>query len=231
MFKHTAQWYDLLHSHKKYQEEVVELSKIIFEYYSDAETILDVACGTGMHDSFFASQFTVDGIDVNEEFLQVAQERNPDGEYFAGDMIDFHLDKKYDVIICLGSSIGYVRNYKNLIKATLCMRQHLYDWGMIIIEPWYRPDNWRNNVPHMLSAEDFENKICRICIGTKMGNQSYLDCHYVVGTEKGVISYPEQHVMGLFPIDMIQQAFYKAGLNAEFFPTRIGKHGLYIVHS
>ena len=51
MFSKTAQWYDAIYSSKDYKAESDAVLSLLKEKYPDARSLLDVACGTGEHDS------------------------------------------------------------------------------------------------------------------------------------------------------------------------------------
>ena len=59
------------------------------------------------NDRYRSKYFEVDGIDIGVSYLEVAGERNRKGHYRCGDMRDFRLDRLYDVVVCLFSSIGH----------------------------------------------------------------------------------------------------------------------------
>ena len=55
-------------------------------------------------------------------------------------MSDFHLSQRYDAVLCLFSSIGYLQTLDRVGLALACFREHLAPGGVIVIEPWYGPD-------------------------------------------------------------------------------------------
>ena len=74
---------------------------------SAASTLLDVACGTGMHARRLAAQhgFTVDGVDRDPVMVRLAQRAHPAGRFVQGDMTGFDLGRRYDAVTCcFGSS-------------------------------------------------------------------------------------------------------------------------------
>src|SRR5207237_6570145 len=58
-------------------------------------------------------------------------------------MSDFHLPTRYDVILCLFSSIGYVKTLDRVAQTLRCFRKHLAGDGVVILEPWFPPDKMR----------------------------------------------------------------------------------------
>ena len=108
-----------------------------------ARTILDVASGTGEHDKFLKNHYSVDGIDLNENYLTAARMKNPAGHYTRADMTDFDLATTYDAVTCLFSAIGYVKTVERMNRAVACMARHVKPSGVLIVEPWITPENWK----------------------------------------------------------------------------------------
>jgi len=54
-------------------------------------------------------------------------------------MSDFHLPRRYDAVLCLFSSIGYLRTLDRVEAALACFQEHLAPGGVLIVEPW--PDD------------------------------------------------------------------------------------------
>lgn len=115
MFSKTARYYDKLYAGKDYAGEVQRLISLLgVEPEKKRLTLLDVACGTGLHIEHLREHFYVEGLDICPELLKVARERNPDTPFHLGDMIEFDLGKRFDVVTCLFSSIGYVKTLDKL---------------------------------------------------------------------------------------------------------------------
>src|SRR5215475_7387150 len=87
--------------------------------------ILPVGCGTGLHLSYLKHRFQVEGLDLDEQLLAIARQRNPEVPLHHADMIDFDLGRTFDIVTCLFSAIGYVKTLANLSRAIQCIAQHL----------------------------------------------------------------------------------------------------------
>ena len=114
MFTESSDIYDLVYSFKNYKKEAEEITAIIKVKRPDCKTILDIACGTAEHHKYLKDNFEIDGIDINEKFIKIARLKNLNGSYSVADMTKFDLHKKYDVVICLFSSIGYLRTFDTI---------------------------------------------------------------------------------------------------------------------
>jgi len=137
MFSKSADFYDLIYCNlKNYQTDSETIKSLILKRNPDAKTILNVACSTGEHDKFLKNDFSVDGLDINQTFIDLSQKKNELGNYFLCDMSDFDLKKKYDVILCLYTSIGYLKSYDQLKQTLANFANHLNKNGVVFIEPW-----------------------------------------------------------------------------------------------
>jgi SAM-dependent methyltransferase len=228
MFSKSSQWYDLLYQFKDYQKEADKIFALLRKIHPEAKSVLNVACGTAEHDRYLSKHYKVDGIDLNEDFIAIAKEKNPTGHYFYTDMIDFNLFSKYDCILCLFSSIGYVKTIENVAKTLSSFKKHLNPNGFVLIEPWFGFDGWKPGTVHMLTAESKEGKICRMNVGQQEGSLSVLNFHYLIATSEGVQHHTERHELGLFSIEEMLEAFKKSGLKVKFDENGIAGRGMYI---
>lgn len=229
MFAKSAQWYDALYGFKDYAKESAGIVSLLKNEHVAASSVLDVACGTAEHDRHLAQAYRVDGLDINEEFVRTAAAKNPGGEYFCADMMDFALGKSYDVVLCLFSSIGYARTIGNVVRALRCFRRHLNKDGIVVVEPWFTPDTWKPiGRVHLITAETPEGKICRMNISEQEGALSVINFHYLVGTASGVEHFTERHELGLFSVDEMKDAFAEAHLAVSYDKTGLSGRGLYV---
>jgi ubiquinone/menaquinone biosynthesis C-methylase UbiE len=229
MFSKTAQYYDKIYGHKDYQAEVVSLQAIVEqEPGADRNTLLDVACGTGSHIDFLKAHYQVTGLDLEPGLLEMARQRHPQVAFHQGDMIHFDLDQRFDVITCLFSAIGYVRTVANLRRAVCTMTHHLEPGGVLLIEPWFTPQDWNPGKPHALLIDEPELKIARLSTSLSDGRLSWFDFHYLIATPKGTEHLVERHELGLFERSEMRAAFVDAGLTARYDEHGLTGRGLWI---
>ena len=142
MFSKSAQYYDEIYASidKDYSVEADKVHKLIQKYkQSKGRLLLDVACGTGAHAGPLNKHYKVEGLDLDAKMLSVARKKHPKITFHQGDMTNFDLGRQFDVIVCLFSSIGYVRTKSGLQKAIKTMDRHLLPGGVLLIEPWFTP--------------------------------------------------------------------------------------------
>ena len=227
MFTKTAKHYDAVYSDKDYPGESEVLASLIRERAPGAKTLLDVACGTGRHLEHLSQQFDCTGIDLDDEMLAIARERVPAVTLHSGDMRDFTLDDRFDVVACLFSSIGYTRTVENMDRATANMASHVQPGGILVIEPWITPESWIVGKPDSSTVETDEFIVTRMTVAEPV-ERGRVVFEYMIGDSSGIHRVSETHEMGWFTHDEYMSAFKKAGLIAEFIQPGLTGRGLYI---
>lgn len=233
MFSETARYYDLIYDQfRDYKGDAAQVAELLRRLASGAELILDVGCGTGRHAEALTRihGFQVDGLDIQPDFVEIAQERCPGGQFHVGDMADFDLRRRYDVVLCLFSSIGYVKTKESLAATARCFRRHLSPGGIALVEAWMTPDAFTPGRVFLLTAETEDMKVSRMNSSEVVGSISILDFHYLVGTPEGVRHLQEIHELGLFTEEEMREGFRGAGLEImEYDPEGMTGRGLYVL--
>jgi SAM-dependent methyltransferase len=227
MFSATAEFYDAIYGFKDYAGEAVKIRQLIARERPGAGTILDIACGTGEHARFLSPDFEVDGIDLEPKFVEIARAKNPAGNFSVADMRAFHLEKRYDVVQCLFSSIGYLLTPEDIIASLKCFRTHLAPGGVILVEPW---PAYKVGQLHMVTVDKPDLKVCRINVSKREGDISVLHFHYLIATNEGVRKAEEVHRLALVPPEQMAAHFEAAGLCCAFDPVGLCNRGLFIAH-
>jgi SAM-dependent methyltransferase len=229
MFSETAQYYDKIYSFKDYEAETQSLLALLRENtHIEGGLLLDVACGTGCHIEFLKKHFEVEGLDISQDLLDVARQRNPEVVFHQGDMTDFHLGRQFDVVTCLFSSIGYVKSAARLRRASGCMASHLKPGGVLVIEPWFTPDAWKPGTVHALLIDEDELKIARVNTSYVDGRLSYFDLHYLIGTSEGTEHFVERHELGLFTVEEMKAALEATEFDVMYDPEGPTGRGVFI---
>jgi ubiquinone/menaquinone biosynthesis C-methylase UbiE len=212
MFDKSAHLYDLAYSFKDYAGESAWVRDAIHSRVPRATSLLDVACGTGKHLEHLRSDFDCQGLDLNPEFVELAQQRT--GVKVHGASMDsFDLDERFDAVVCLFSSIGYT---SDLTGAVGSMARHLNPGGVLIVEPWLRPDQWVAGHVQVLDQESDGIRLVRMTTSRVDGSQSILEMHYLVGSPSGIEHLGETHRLTLFSLAEYESAFLASALTFEF---------------
>lgn len=236
MFQLSAEHYDHLYATKDYEREAHLLRDRLARMDPSLHTVLDVACGTGTHDEHLCQFYEVDGLDLRPEFLDAARKRNASGRYHAADMRDFRLDRLYDAVLCLFSSIGYTKTTQDLLRALTCCREHLTPRGVVVIEPWLTPEQWQAPSVRWDHGPAGDVSIVRMGRSTRReaGSDiiSVMEFHYLVGTTQAVEYSRETHELGLFSRRQMESALLQAGFHDVHFDTEgLSCRGLYVARA
>lgn len=229
MFTKSAEWYDAVYAWKDYQREAERLHALIQQYARrPASTLLDVACGTGQHLPHLKAHYTVEGLDLDEQMLALARQRHPDVVFHRADMVEFELGRQFDVVVCLFSSIAYTKSFSRLEQALRSMARHVRPGGLVIVEPFIRPDRFERGHVAAIFVDQPGLKIARINVGTVEDRVAVLHFHYLVGTPEGVEHFTERHEVALFSHEEYLAAFRAAELDPVYDGEGLMGRGLYI---
>jgi SAM-dependent methyltransferase len=228
VFSKSAAYYDAIYSFKDYAAEAVEVQGLIEKRNADARTLLDVACGTGLHLQHLAGAFEVEGIDLDAGLLEIATERVPNVPFHEGDMRNFDLGKTFDAVTCLFSSIGYVGGPDELALTFERFAHHLNPGGVVVVEGWFSPDEWNEGHIGSVFVDKPELKLARMNVARSRGRMSIVDLHYLVGTLEGIEHFIEPHELYLFMPEEYVTALEATGLAVEHDPDALMGRGVYI---
>ena len=209
----TAEIYDAIYAERDYQRETELIKAIIADRrQTDGNRLLDVACGAGNHIPFLSDEFDITGLDLSAEQLAWARNKFPEIDFQQGDMIDFRLNDRYDVVTCLFSSIGYANRLDDFRRAIANMADHLKPGGVLIISSAFTPENYQQGRINAQFVNQPDLKVSRMTVSGREGNQSIWDMHHLVGRPTGISHFVERHRQGLYGHDQYQQAIRQAGL-------------------
>jgi hypothetical protein len=162
--------------------------------------------------------------------LRIARRRCKGVAFARADMVNLDLGRQFDVVLCLFSSIGYVRTRARLKKTLTNFARHLKVGGVVIIEPWWSKADYKVGAITMSTAGDDNVKIARQSVSKVRGNVSVMDLHYLIAERnKGVTHHVDRHELGLFERSDMLDLMRQAGLQAYFLEQGLMRgRGLYI---
>jgi SAM-dependent methyltransferase len=230
MFSASAAYYDLIYStFKDYTAEAAQLASLLRRLNPHCRSVLDVGCGTGEHARLLsASDFAVDGLDLDAAFVCIASLKHPAGRFFEADMADFRLPRTYDAIVCLFSSIGYLRTLARVESALECFREHLTPGGVVLVEPWFPPGTLDTGRVTTNTAEADGVRVTRVSRVEVEGRLSRLHFDYEIVDATGSRRASEVHELGLFTSGELLERFRNAGLAVDYDPKGLSDRGLYV---
>jgi hypothetical protein len=162
--------------------------------------------------------------------LETAKNKVSNARFKVADMIDFQLEEKFDVIICLFSSIGYVQSFNNLVKTLENFHRHLNDEGLAIVEPWVFKGDFKKKIS-LDTYEDEDVKLVRMATSEIVRTRWLIFMHYLIG-EQGRIRYAKElHKMLALNYQDYVEAFKSTRFeNMEFLKENLwdGCRGLFV---
>lgn len=222
MYDKSARIYDLLYvgsGIKDYPAEAAELHRIIQEACPNAQTLLDVACGTGAHLVELRHWYAPEGVDLSPAMLAVARQRLPGVPLHEADMRTLDLGRSFDAVVCLFSSIGYMTDPSEMRSAIARLAAHVAPGGVLILDGWIRPGEWHDGYrPEPDIAQDREMIVVRLAFSRREGRITDLAMHHLVQTDAGIEYFSESHRLALTSTEDYVSAVKQAGLTARVIP-------------
>jgi SAM-dependent methyltransferase len=131
-YERFGEFYDsVMGDRRAAAEQVMELIRAV---KPDAKNVLELGCGTGSILKCLQDVYEVSGLDISGKMLSVARKKVPQSKLFRQDMIDFRIDGRFDVILCVFDSINHVRRFSDWKKAFAAVRSHLSPGGCFIFD-------------------------------------------------------------------------------------------------
>lgn len=229
-YERSVEVYDLLYSQMlDYEANAARLHALVQERTNGAATLLEVACGTGAYLEPFSRNYRVTGVDLSPAMLERARRRLPATELVQADMEDFDLGRTFDVVVCLFSSIAYVRTPAGLRNTIAGFARHLAPDGLVVLEPWFPPDQWEDGYVGAMSARNDDMAVGRVTTSRREGRLVTMTFAFSVARPGGAVeSFVEEHATGQFTVDEHLEAFAAAGLVVEHDPEGLMGRGLYL---
>jgi ubiquinone/menaquinone biosynthesis C-methylase UbiE len=213
-----AKYYDRVYSFKDYLDEAVRLQNLIIKYLkSGGNSLLDVACGTGLHLKHLKDDFSCTGVDVSKRMLKIARKNAKGVTFKEADMKTLRLGKQFDVIVCLLSSIGYVKTAASLEKTIRNFSRHLKKGGLALIEPSHAKSFYVSGKPRITTYDGKDTKIARVNVTRIRQATAVLNMHILIAERgKDAKYFLDRHELGLFGINNTLRIMKAAGLKSKY---------------
>jgi SAM-dependent methyltransferase len=110
------------------------LQQLIKTYHPGAQTVLELACGTGTVLKQLAKKYEVYGLDISSGMLKRAKAKVPKGKFSLQDMRTFAFERTFDIIYCVFDSINHVVHFSDWKKVFSRACKHLAPGGVFIFD-------------------------------------------------------------------------------------------------
>lgn len=226
VFQEYSKFYDLIYSEKDYEKESSFVLSLLRERNPKVQTLFDLGCGTGKHDSYFLKEgLEVWGVDQSVKMLEIARNKHPENKnnFIQGDVTSIELVKKFDAVISLFHVLSYQTNDQAMLSFFKTVEYHLENHGIAIIDFWYGP-----GVLHLKPEKrektftNNEFEITRISTPTELKEQNLVDIELKVDVfdkkSQKRSQTIENHLMRYFFVDEIQRVL--ANTNLKIIETK-----------
>jgi SAM-dependent methyltransferase len=205
---------------KDFAGEARQLSELVRDRRPSAASLLDVACGTGAHLETFTTLFAaVEGLEYADAMREIAESRLPGTPVHGGDMRDFDLGHAFDAVVCVGNSVACVSDKDQMIAAIGRMAAHLVPGGVLVIEPWFFPENFLDGHVGGAVVQEDDRVIARVTRSTRQGDKTRHEVKFVVADSTGISEFTDVLVVCLFTREDYEEAFERADCSVEFIPS------------
>ena len=97
--------------------------------------ILELACGTGrIAKHLIESGFNYTGLDLSSVFIDYCRSNFPNGKFTTGDMCDFNLGQKFDLIFIPFNSFLHLYKEDEMTQCLKSIQNHLSDNGKFLLD-------------------------------------------------------------------------------------------------
>ena len=189
----------------KYYDELLqdeEALSLWLKYIEEESftSVLELASGSGVMASILKNKgYEIIASDISESMKEAAK-NNYNGEYLILNMIDYNLNKKFDLILCICDSINYLQE-DELDKFFKCAYNHLNQNGRLIFDmhsikridefkEQYIEEGFVLDTPYQwtIMSDEYENLI----------NE-----HFTFYTKDAMIQ--EHHTQNVFKLDSVKE--------------------------
>ena len=123
--------YDLVYT--DVQEKVPFVVDVLRKYQS--QEILELGCGSGLFTIPLKQQgLNIEGLEISPEMIKLTQKKAPDLKLHQGDMRLYNLQKTFDAILILSSTLVLLQNHEEVNQCLQRSYEHLKPGGIFFLE-------------------------------------------------------------------------------------------------
>ncbi|NIM96751.1 MAG: methyltransferase domain-containing protein [candidate division Zixibacteria bacterium] len=208
LYNELAWTWEILVSEEEYVPEARFIQKMVKKHKkTSGNQLLDVGCGAGHHDLFLKDQYQIVGVDAGDKMLDLARKRNPELDYRKGDMREFQLNRKFDVVMAM-DMLMYNRSYADLEVTLTNFSEHLKTGGVLMFYVENMKEKFEQNKTRFKRHKKGDIDIVLVENDYDPDpNDTEFECHLIFLIRKlGKFEIQvDRHRMGLFEIGKMMQ--------------------------
>ena len=205
-YEYLAKYYDFLLGDKdafdywlKYIEEV------------PFKSCLELASGSGVLAGILKEKgYDIIASDISKEMKEASKD-NFNGEYLLLNMIDFNLDKTFDLILCVCDSLNYL--YEDELSSMFkTVYKHLKTNSRFIFD-MHNPKRLKEFSEEYIEEGKIDDNIFyQWTINSDVDEKTICE-HFTFYTPDGMIK--EQHVQNVFDVDLVKNKLIECGFKVR----------------
>jgi SAM-dependent methyltransferase len=217
LYSELAEIYDQLYLNIFNYEQDAEFVDSILKKYRINE-LLELGCGSGHLAHLLVKRgYTIIGVDLYNEMLQIARKRLPEVEFVQQDIRNLKFDRKFDGIIAMGRMFTYMTTNEAVEQSIHSIASYLNSGGIFLF------DNF--SAPHFIkNLKENQEKIHEVNLGSikikRISNNSWNLKHGVTFNWHAKYQIEEQGKVREIKDDSVLRAFFPVEL--EYFLNREG---------
>ncbi len=110
------------------------LRALIRKYHRSAQTLLELGCGSGSMLKLLSLHYDSEGIDLSKAMLKIAQKKAPRARLHHGDITEFDLKRRFDVIVCPFDTMNHITSFSKWKRVFNRVHEHLKPGGVFIFD-------------------------------------------------------------------------------------------------
>jgi len=131
-YREFARFYDAINGDPV--ETSLTILRHIEHYRPQADSVLELGCGTGAILAGLGSGLALTGLDLSPEMLEIARRRCPHARLHLDDMTTFSLREQFDVVLCVFDTLNHVSTFDGWKSLFERVSTHLVDGGIFIFD-------------------------------------------------------------------------------------------------
>jgi len=204
---------------KNLAAEAETVARLIRHHRPRASSLLDVACGTGTHLEILRETFDqVEGVEYAPAMRTIAERRLPGVPIHPDDMRELRLGRTFDAVVCLGNAIACTASADELRVAVDRMVDHLEPGGVLVVEPFWFPENFIEGYVRGHLAVEEHRVVARITHSRREGDRARMEIRFVVAEPSGMRDVREVLDIALFTHAEYVDAISRTGCTVELVP-------------
>jgi len=215
-----AEIYDDVMIEVDYETWTDYIDEIIYQFHPDAETVLELACGTGTMALSLEelANYKITATDGSEQMVEVARKKGEatysDVNFLTRNFLDLQLDQTFDVVFMVFDSLNYLHSEEEIIRLHSEVRQVLNPGGIFIYD-FTTPRNSRIAIKYLNDEKRRVNNLYRYHRESsydpeKRTHTNRFNIDKLDGENGSVVeTFQEEHYQHIYTLPEIEQIIKK----------------------